>query len=143
MTYLAGIEARKASKKPLVVHVHATEFDRTGDHPNQYIYDIERKGLHEADKIIAVSQFTKNKVIQHYRIHPDKIEVVHNAVEHSKHEFNDDQFKIKDKDKVVLFLGRVTIQKGPDYFVYAAKKHWKLIQTSSLSLQATEIWLRS
>jgi glycosyltransferase involved in cell wall biosynthesis len=122
MTYLAGIEARKASKKPLVVHVHATEFDRTGDHPNQYIYDIERKGLHEADKIIAVSQFTKNKVIQHYRIHPDKIEVVHNAVEHSKHEFNDDQFKIKDKDKVVLFLGRVTIQKGPDYFVYAAKK---------------------
>ena len=122
MTYLAGIEARKASKKHLVVHVHATEFDMTGDHPNQYIYDIERKGLHEADKIIAVSQFTKNKVIQHYRIHPDKIEVVHNAVEHSKHEFNDDQFKIKDKDKVVLFLGRVTIQKGPDYFVYAAKK---------------------
>jgi glycogen synthase len=121
MAYEAGLEAKKVSGKPLVIHVHATEFDRTGGSPNQYVYDIERKGMHLSDRIIAVSNFTKNKIIQHYDISPDKIEVVHNAVEFNDNKFNKD-FRIKDKDKVVLFLGRITIQKGPDYFVYAAKK---------------------
>lgn len=119
MTYLAGIEAKKVSDRPFVIHVHATEFDRTGDNPTPYIYDIERKGMHAADHIMAVSQFTKNKIIEHYGIPPDKITVIHNAVE-----FNDNKFceKINDNEKVVLFLGRITIQKGPDYFLYAAKR---------------------
>jgi len=121
MTYLAGIEAKKVSKKPLVMHVHATEFDRTGDHPNQAVYDIERMGMHAADLIIAVSNFTKNKIVEHYGISSEKVFVVHNAVEFKS--FPDtEEFKIKSQDKIVLFLGRITLQKGPDYFLDAAKK---------------------
>ncbi len=121
MTYLAGIEAKKISKKPLIVQVHATEFDRTGGHPNQAVYDIERMGMHAADLIIAVSNFTKNKIIKHYGIRPEKVFVVHNAIEFT--DFPDKEyFKIKSQDKIVLFLGRITLQKGPDYFLDAAKK---------------------
>ncbi|MBW2999772.1 glycosyltransferase family 4 protein [Candidatus Woesearchaeota archaeon] len=120
MTYQAGIKTKKATKKPLVVHMHATEFDRTGGNPNQYVYDIERKGLHEADQIIAVSNFTKRKIIEHYGINPEKVTVVHNAVEFNTNHFCD--AKISSDEKVVLFLGRITIQKGPDWFLYAAKR---------------------
>jgi len=122
LTYLAGINAKRKSGKPLVVHVHATEFDRTGGNVNQYVYDIERKGMHEADAIIAVSNFTKNKIVEHYGINPEKVHVVHNAVEFNDNHFQEELFKIKETDKVVLFLGRITLQKGPDYFLYAAKK---------------------
>jgi glycosyltransferase involved in cell wall biosynthesis len=125
LTYLAGIEAKKFSGKPLVVHIHATEFDRTGGNGlNQIVYDIEKKGFDEADKICAVSNFTKQKVVNNYGVDPKKVEVVHNAVEFNKDSFNENfkGFKLKEKDKIVLFLGRITLQKGPDYFLYAAKK---------------------
>src|SRR3989344_4914508 len=122
MTFGAGIRAKKKKNKPLVLHVHATELDRTGGHKvNQHVYDLERNGMHKADKIIAVSNFTKNKIMAHYEIPSEKISVVHNAVDFSQH-YYDESFEIKKTDKVVLFLGRVTLQKGPDYFVYAAKK---------------------
>jgi len=117
MTYKAGIEAKKISGKPLIVHVHATEFDRTGDNPNQGVYDVEKYGFHEADKIIAVSNYTKQKLIDKYGINPDKIAVVHNAVEQTS-DISD--FKINTGEKIVLFLGRITLQKGPDYFIDAA-----------------------
>lgn len=118
MTFQAGIAAKKASGKPLVLHVHATEFDRSGDNPNPYVYHVERKGMHAADAIIAVSEYTKRKIIEHYGISPDKITVVHNAVEQRiPSNFNS---KLNQHDKIVLFLGRMTLQKGPDYFVYAA-----------------------
>ncbi len=120
MTFQAGIEARAVSGKKLIVQVHATEFDRTAGHPNQYIYDIERAGMHAADRIIAVSNFTKGIIVEHYGIPPEKVFVVHNAVELELH--HDDKFVIEKKDKIVLFLGRITIQKGPEYFIYAAKK---------------------
>ena len=119
LTYLAGIKAREVSGKPLVIHVHATEFDRTGGNVNQVVYDIERKGMHAADLIIAVSNFTKEKIIQHYGIDPSKVIVVHNAVDLK---YSDHDFKVDKKDKLVLFLGRLTLQKGPDYFIEAAKK---------------------
>lgn len=124
LTFKAGIEAKKVSSKPLVVHVHATEFDRTGgNNLNQSVYDIEREGMHAADKIIAVSEFTKRKIVEHYDISSDKVVVVHNAVEFDQEEAqNEEDFGIKKHDKIVLFLGRITIQKGPDYFLYAAKK---------------------
>ncbi|MBN1385732.1 glycosyltransferase family 4 protein [Candidatus Woesearchaeota archaeon] len=122
LTAVAGVEAKKASGKPLVLHIHATEFDRTGGNPNQYVYDIERYGMHNADRIIAVSNFTKEKIVNHYGVPADKVEVVHNAVEFSDKKFNKGSFGINKEDKVVLFLGRITIQKGPDYFLYAAKK---------------------
>ena len=122
MTFGAGIRAKKKKNKPLVLHVHATEFDRTGGHAvNQSVYDLERDGMHNADAVIAVSNFTKDKIVSHYGVQPDKISVVHNAVDFSSH-YSDETFAIKNTDKIVLFLGRLTLQKGPDYFVYAAKK---------------------
>lgn len=122
MTYQAGIAAKKESKKPLVIHVHATEFDRTGGNPNRYVYQIEKQGMEESDAIIAVSNFTKNKIIEHYGINHEKVHVVHNSVDFSYENFMTDELNIKKKNKIVLFLGRITLQKGPDYFLYAAKK---------------------
>lgn len=121
LTYKAGIIAKRTSGKPLVLHIHATEFDRTGGHCNQIVYDIEREGFHAADKILAVSNLTRNTVINKYGVDPDKVTVVHNAVE-----FRDKDIEAKnpfgDDKKIVLFLGRITIQKGPEYFVHAAKR---------------------
>jgi glycosyltransferase involved in cell wall biosynthesis len=121
LTFKAGINIKKRTKKPLVVHVHATEFDRTGGNgKNDYVYNIEREGMMTADKVITVSNFTKGMVINNYGIDPKKIEVVHNAVEFT--DYNIEKQRINDYDKVVLFLGRITLQKGPDYFIDAASK---------------------
>jgi glycosyltransferase involved in cell wall biosynthesis len=120
MTYEAGMEAKKHSGKPLVVHVHATEFDRTGGHNvNEYVYGIEKKGMETADRIVTVSNYTKQMVVSKYGIDPGKIEVVHNAVEFTDYKGGN---TIENSDKIVLFLGRITIQKGPDWFLYAARK---------------------
>ncbi|MFH1642133.1 MAG: glycosyltransferase family 4 protein [Nanoarchaeota archaeon] len=120
LTYLAGIEAKKISGKPLIIHVHATEFDRTGDHPNMHVYDIEKLGMEQADVIIAVSNYTKNKIVYHYGINPGKIHVVHNGTDIDN--TPSQKSKLSSSDKVVLFLGRITLQKGPEYFLYAAKR---------------------
>ncbi len=123
MTYEAGIEARKTSGKPLVVHIHATEFDRTGGNPNPYIMRWEYQGLKAADVIIANSNFTKNNVLQHYKIPEHKIRVVHWGIEEDHPHYRLDYHSALNKGrKIVLFLGRVTLQKGPDYFVEVAKK---------------------
>ncbi len=121
MTAPAGIEAKRVSGKPLVVHAHALEFDRSGDHVNQSVYDIERAGLEAADRIIVVSHYTKDSIVKRYSISPDKITVVHNAVSKERRFW---QMRIDKpfKEKLVLFLGRITFQKGPDYFVEAAAK---------------------
>lgn len=121
LTYPAGIAAKKVSGKPLVVHVHATEFDRSGEHVNQPVYDIERQGMTEADLVITVSNLTRQIVIEKYGIPPDKVITVHNAVEPVDHPEMEGVTKHV-KEKVVTFLGRVTYQKGPDYFVEAAYK---------------------
>ena len=118
MTYLAGINAKKKSGKPLVCHIHATTFDRTGGNVNQYVYEIEKKGMEAADKVIAVSNYTKDVVVTKYGIPEEKVLVVHNGIEFE----NKVSSKIKDDDKIVLFLGRLTIQKGPDYFLDTARK---------------------
>lgn len=123
MTYPAGIAVAKMSAKPLIVHVHSTEFDRSGEHVNQTIYDIEREGMHAADKVIAVSNFTRNIVISRYGVSAEKVEVVHNGVEdNGRDDWNLSQAGIEKDEKIVLFLGRITMQKGPEYFLYAAKK---------------------
>jgi len=121
LTYPAGIAAKEVSGKPLVVHVHATEFDRSGENINGNVYEIERKGMIAADKIIAVSNFTKNIIINRYGISADKIVVVHNAVDHITN-IERISYNKNFPEKVVSFLGRVTFQKGPDYFVEAANK---------------------
>jgi len=120
LTYPAAIAAKEASGKPLVVHVHATEFDRSGETVHQYVYDIERAGMHAADRVITVSNFTRDIVINRYEVNPDKVVTVYNAVDQI--ETNGVRFEKAFNDKVVTFLGRITFQKGPEYFVEAAYK---------------------
>lgn len=119
LTYPAGMAARAISGKPLIVHVHATDFDRSGGSVNPGVYDIERAGMEAADKVIAVSNLTRNIIIEKYGIDPDKVVTVHNAVE----PVMDNELRKLAKnidDKIVTFLGRVTLQKGPEYFIEAA-----------------------
>ncbi|MBQ7517090.1 MAG: glycosyltransferase family 4 protein [Bacteroidales bacterium] len=121
LTYLAGIAAKQLTGKPLVIHVHATSFDRSSDdNIDTRVYDLEKKGMMMADKIIAVSDLTRNICINKYGADPDKVVTVHNAVDFSGRE--NIQVERGVKDKVVTFLGRVTYQKGPEYFIEAAAK---------------------
>ena len=120
LTYSAGIVAKKVSGKPLVIHVHATEFDRSGENVNQQVYDIERRGMEAADRVITVSNLTRNIVINRYGINPDKVVTVHNAVDFQTRE--DVKVDRGVKEKVATFLGRITFQKGPEYFIEAANK---------------------
>jgi len=122
-TFPAAIAAKKATGKPLVVHVHITEFDKTGGMSvNQRVYEMEREGMHKADLVIVVSNFIKQRLINNYDVPEWKIRVVHNAAEPMDKSVYHDASKIKETDKIVLFIGRITLQKGPDYFVEAAKK---------------------
>jgi glycosyltransferase involved in cell wall biosynthesis len=123
MTYPAGIAIARISGRPLVVHVHSTEFDRSGENVNQMIYDIERAGMHAASRVITVSNFTRNIVINRYGVSPEKVEVVYNGVERNGGNGKKlNEVGIKKGEKIVLFLGRITMQKGPEYFLQAAKK---------------------
>lgn len=119
LTYPAGIAAKKVSGKPLVIHVHATDFDRSGGSVNPAVFEIEKKGMDIADKIIAVSNLTRDTIIEKYNIAPEKVVTVHNAVEPVEQTSATSQKRSID-DKIVTFLGRVTLQKGPEYFVEAA-----------------------
>jgi len=120
LTYPAGIAAKAVSRKPLVIHVHATEFDRSGENINPNVFDIEKKGMEAADRVITVSNLTKNIVVNRYEIDESKVFTVHNAVEFDL-DFNNKRWHKSVNEKVVTFLGRVTFQKGPDYFVEAAR----------------------
>ena len=121
LTYMAGIEARRVSGKPLVVHMHATEFDRSGENINHAVYDIERRGMAAADMVIAVSHLTRSIVINRYGIDPSKVVTVHNGVEpNEKAKLRTIEKNVK--EKIVTFLGRITFQKGPEYFIEAAQR---------------------
>ncbi len=121
LTYPSGIAAKKATGKPLVIHVHATDFDRSGGSVNPTVFKIEKEGMEAADQIIAVSNLTRNIVIHKYGINPEKVTTVYNAVEPLS--LSDSVAQEKSvKEKVVTFLGRITHQKGPSYFIEAAAK---------------------
>lgn len=124
LTNLAGIAAKKVSGKPLVIHVHATEFDRTGENVNPEVFRLEQTGMREADKVITVSNLTRNIVINKYGIDPSKVITVHNAVDFSGR--SDIEVQRGVKEKIVTLLGRITFQKGPEYFIEAANKVLKM-----------------
>lgn len=121
LTYPAGIAAMEVSGKPLVIHVHATEFDRSGGNVNPDVYSIEKRGMDAAAKIITVSNLTRDIVIEKYNIDLNKVETVYNAVDPVDVAEQLDVRKGFD-EKVVTFLGRITLQKGPEYFIEAANK---------------------
>lgn len=121
LTYPAGIHAKNVTGKPLVIHVHATDFDRSRGNVNPTVFGIEKDGMNNADHIITVSDLTRRTVIDKYGISPDKVTTVHNAVI----PLSEDLLNIprrERKDKVITFLGRITMQKGPEYYVEAAAK---------------------
>lgn len=121
MTYPAALAVARASGKPLVAHIHSTEFDRSGESVNQRIYDIERRGMHAASRVVAVSQLTRSIVTSRYNLDPARVDVVYNGVESEAAQPRPNA-RIERKDKIVLFLGRITMQKGPEYFIAAAKR---------------------
>ncbi len=124
ITFPAALRVKKRFGIPFIAHVHATEYDRTGDNPNPDIFGREKYALEQADKIIAVSYFTKNILVTKYGLPGEKIEVLHNALRTKSQElrpFPEKKFSKKDPFKV-LFLGRLTLQKGPDYFLSVAEK---------------------
>ena len=125
LTYPAGIHAKNVSGKPLIIHVHATDFDRSRGHVNPTVYGIEKDGMDHADCIMCVSELTRQTVINHYHQDPNKCITMHNAVYPLSQEILDMVAERRKehghrKEKVVTFLGRITMQKGPEYFVEAA-----------------------
>lgn len=127
LTFGAGMQAQEATAKPLVVHVHATEFDRGGGQGiDERVYAIEQAGMKQANRVIAVSQLTKNIITHKYGIASSKVDVVHNGIDPSWYRLGSpalyglEEYK-KLGYKVVLFVGRITLQKGVDYLLHAAK----------------------
>ena len=118
VTFSAGVNIKHRTGKPLVLHVHSLETDRVGENARNEIYEIEKNGMETADKIVAVSQYTRQQIIRNYQINADKIDVVHNGIDPS--ETVRKQHKLK--DKLVVFLGRITHQKGPHYLIETAEK---------------------
>lgn len=127
MTVHAGLYAREISGKPLILHIHSLEFDRSGNRIDPAIYDMERHGMRAADHVIAVSQYTKEMIVEHYGIDRRKISVVYNAAtRHPDSITRFDQSSGRGEIKTVLFLGRITFQKGPEYFIEAAARVLKV-----------------
>lgn len=138
LTLPAALRAKQISNKPLILHIHATEIDRTGNNANQQIFEIEKDGMNKADKIIAVSNFTKQTIINNYGVDESKIEVIHNgidceAINHEKNSKISQRLSALKRAgyQIVLFTGRLTFQKGVDYLLQAAKKS---LQYNSKSL---------
>lgn len=124
LSFPAGMRAKRVAHKPLVAHVHATEFDRSNGNVHGRIYQIEKEGMEQADRVVAVSQYTKNLIHAKYHIPQSKVHVIHNGIDLGDYANMDNRiFHLKQFfPKIVLFVGRLTLQKGPDYFIRAAEK---------------------
>lgn len=118
LTFPAGVQISKRTGKPLVLHVHALETDRAGESTRNEIYDLEKNAMQYASKIFSVSHFTKDEIVKHYGIEPHKVSVIHNGIEPAKHEHKSHKLN----DKLVVFLGRITHQKGPEFLIETAEK---------------------
>jgi glycosyltransferase involved in cell wall biosynthesis len=126
LSFEAGIAAKEVSGKPLVVQLHSTEYDRCGgQNLNQAVYDIERRGMELADRVVGVSNLTKRIIEEHYGIPSSKVFAIHNRINADEYNQPVDEriFQLKmDGKKIVLYAGRITLQKGPEYFLDAARK---------------------
>jgi glycosyltransferase involved in cell wall biosynthesis len=125
MTYPAALAISESTGKPVVVHVHSTEFDRSGENVDQRVYDIERLGMHRADAVVCVSNWTRRIILDCYQVNPEQVSVIYNGVERPATNPTLGNGAVSANggtEKIVLFLGRITMQKGPEYFVAAAKK---------------------
>lgn len=124
-SYLAGVAAKIVSGKPLILHVHATSFDQAAsDNVDPAVYKIEKEAFAMADKVVTVSEFTKDIVVKKHNVPEEKVEVIHNGCdvfEPPRHETALRELKEQGK-KIVLYHGRITIQKGVDYFIRAARR---------------------
>jgi glycosyltransferase involved in cell wall biosynthesis len=118
ITFPAAVNIKRKTGKPLVLHVHSLETDRADHTTRNEIYHLEKNALQEADRIIAVSQFTKDQIVEHYGIDADRITVVHNGIDPINITRKEHQLK----DKMVVFLGRITNQKGPQFLLETAEK---------------------
>ena len=118
LTVLAGLEAKFYSNAPVILHIHALEIDRSEGFGNNRVYAIEKYGMEQADQIIAVSQYTKDRIVKYYQIDPNKITVVHNGINNTQVKKN----TLKPSVPVVLFVGRLTYQKGPYFFIEVANR---------------------
>lgn len=121
MTYGAGIAAARHHDIPLVAHIHATELDRTHFQPNEWIFSLEKQGFDSADAIIAVSNYTKQILVDYYNIDASKITVVHNGINPEKHTFTNVEISEQSYKPMILFLGRLSLQKGAMHFLEMAK----------------------
>ncbi|UII19816.1 glycosyltransferase family 4 protein [Fulvivirga ligni] len=125
-TIPSALEIKEATNKPLIIHIHSLDYDRNPSQSESWIFDIEKKGLLAADHVIAVSQYTSDVLTQHYQVPEHKIAIVHNAID--SREF--DQVQKVFSEKMILFVGRLTGQKGPSIFMQiAAKVHEQMPDT--------------
>jgi glycosyltransferase involved in cell wall biosynthesis len=120
MTFPAAMAIAEFSGRPIVVHIHATEFDRSGEWGNPHVYHIEKRGMHAAARVIAVSERTKQIIVDRYDVPAWKVAVVHNGIDVEPRVVY--RPRRQSAEKVVLFLGRITRQKGPEYFIRAAAR---------------------
>ena len=118
MTMLAGIKIKQRTGKPLVMHIHSLEIDRGGENSKGWVYTLEKHGMEYADLLMPVSQFTADNIHKYYGISKSKMVVVHNG----SNVVNTFKSKRKYKEKKVLFVGRLTRQKGPEKFLDIASK---------------------
>jgi len=142
MTFPAGLSVAALSGKPLVVHIHSTEFDRSGTNVNQRVYDIERAGLHGARRVMCVSRLTRDLLTHRYGVPEAKCRIVYNAITINGEPMPTAMQRIEHDDKIVLFLGRITMQKGPEYFLAAAKKVLEVMDNVKFVMAGTGDMIR-
>lgn len=118
MTMIAGIEIKAKTGKPLVMHIHSLEVDRSGAASKGWVYQLEKRGMEAADLLMPVSNFTADIIEKHYQINRNKIFPVHNGIRPVKPFRTEKPFN----EKMVLFVGRLTRQKGPEFFLEIAAK---------------------
>jgi glycogen synthase len=118
MTFLAGLEVKAKTGKPLALHVHALDYDRGGPDSKGWIFELEKYAMENADLIMPVSNYTASVITGHYGINSKKVSAVHNGADHVEVVKGQKGFP----EKLVLFLGRVTGQKGPEFFLEVASK---------------------